>query len=138
MHFLKFLDSYFDNLAQHPDRADMLLLWTVSTFFIWFLMLRDRTVSIEGMKGTNKIWEAREQIIYYSMVGAVPGAFYLIYLTESFKLWGFALFALTQIYQIFGRFIFDWFLAFRSGAKEVPEHSETTVKTETEVKVETK
>lgn len=129
---MHFFEKYFSELT--ADRADSLLLWTLSTFFVWFWLVRLRKQSIEGMakEGDNPSWETREQIIWFTLLAFYPAAFYILYLTQ-FKLWGFGAFALIIGYQIFGRFIFDWILAFKGGLSEVPEHEK-----ETKVKVETK
>lgn len=122
--------SYFHHLAESPERIDSLLMWFVCTVFLWFWMLRYRERSIKGQEGENGLWEGGEQTTYWANFAFWPVVFYVLFFTE-YKL--HALFSVLGIiaYQISGRYIFDWALAFKSGLSAVPKEPEKEVVTTT-------
>ncbi len=116
-----FIDSYFEYLANHSTMVNSIILWTVTTGVIWFLMFRLKSVMIEGAKGTDKLFQLAEQIGYISLWLLTPILSYFAYFKDSES----TLYFLGAIvaYTIGGRWLFQWALAFKSGKTTVEENT---------------
>lgn len=123
---MEVINGYFHLLATNPDRVDSLLMWMLCTGTIWVLMFRLKERMIKGMEGTNLLWEGGEQVTYYSLLTFIPVIFRVAFFKDSSNSQLIALYIVTGLiaYQVFGRYIFDWALAFKTGLSSVPKVEE--------------
>lgn len=128
--------AYFKYLESNPGRIDSIFQWTLCTFVAWFFIWKYRNRIIQGMEGMNLLFESGEVIAFISIVCFPPTLFNMAFFkgTELYQWYALlvecGLFACT----LYGRYIFDWALAFKSGASSVPVVSNTqSVKSTQEV-----
>ena len=116
------IKSYFHLLSESPDRIDSMFMWLTCTVLVWVLLFKFRERAIKGMEGPNLLWEGGEQVTYWSLWAFFPLLFRVGFFKESSTSQLIALYIVTGIiaYQIFGRYIFDWALAFKTGLSSVP------------------
>ncbi|HMJ67576.1 MAG TPA: hypothetical protein VK508_01710 [Cyclobacteriaceae bacterium] len=139
---MKFFHAYFQHLAENPERADSLLLTSICTVVLWILMFRMKQRMIKGMEGLNLLWEGGEQVTFYSLIAFIPILFRTAYFPDASATQMIALYIVTGLiaYQVFGRYIFDWALAFKGGLSSVPEQQQkkepTTVNINTKVETQ--
>lgn len=118
---MKIIDSYLDHLAANPERIDSILQWTFCTTFVWIVLLIYRERILTGLEGKNMLFESGEVIAFTAILCFVPTQFHILFFkgTETHQWWALlvecGLFAST----LYGRYIFDWALAFKSGADHV-------------------
>jgi len=136
-------ESYFFHLAKNPERIDSLLMWGGVTLFFWALFLYYKKEMIAGLRmtGKNEAWEGGEQVTFYSILIFPPIIGRVAFFTNSSNTQVIALYIITGLiaYQVFGRYIFDWALAFKGGLSSVPpvkQQEATTVTTETKTTVD--
>jgi len=133
------MDNYLHHLSANPERVDSILLLFFWTLAMWFILWRYRERFLTGLAGDGghpgsllpDNLDAREQLIfiyYFIMTLAINyGLFFRDLQTYQFAI--ICIVVAPGFYQIFGRFIFDWILAVRSG--QPIKQSEPDVKTTT-------
>jgi hypothetical protein len=121
---MRFIDSYFEYLANHPTTVNSIILWTVTVCVIWFLMFRLKRLMVQGATGVDGLLQLAEQISYISLWLLTPIISYFAYFKDSES----TLYFLGAIvaYTIGGRWLFQWALAFRSGKTTVEENPTQT------------
>ena len=129
------INSYLKHLAQTPERIDSLLMWTICTLVAWAILYKYRERMIKGMEGINFLFDGGEVVTYIALWMFPPILLYVAF----FKDYLIALYIVSaiMIYQITGRYIFDWALAIRTGGK-ITEPEKTEVKTVTTTTVDQK
>jgi len=115
--------SYFYHLAKTPDEITAIIKWTVCTLFVWFMLFRYRERAIKGMEGTNLFWEGGEQVTYFTFYAFFPILFHIGFFEKTAEHSMVALYITSgiMVYQVTGRCLFDWALAFRTGKSTVTE-----------------
>lgn len=138
-------ESYLNHLATSPERVDSLWMWTLCTFMIWILLWKFRERMITGLEALNLLWEGGEQVTYFTFWAFFPILFRIGFFKDSSTSQMMALYITggIMIYQITGRYIFDFALALKGGLSRVPDAPEKgevikkTVESKTE-SIETK
>lgn len=119
------IDSYLNHLATNPERVDSLWMWTICTLTVWFLLWKFRDRMITGLEamGGNNAWDGGEQVTYFTFWAFFPILFRIAFFKESSatQMWGLWITGGIMVYQITGRYIFDFALAFKNGLSSVPE-----------------
>lgn len=115
-------ESYFYHLAKNPERIDALLMWTICTFVAWFVLFRYRKEILKGLEGHNILFEAGEVVSFISLWCFPPILFRIAFFKDSSTTQLYAMWAvlLIMMYQLTGRYIFDWALALKGGLSSVP------------------
>lgn len=116
---IRFIESYFEYLATHPDKVNSIILWTITVGVIWLLMFLLKPVMVEGAKGADKLFQLAEQIGYIVLWLLTPIISYFAYFKDSESTLYFL--GAVVAYTIGGRWLFQWALAFRSGKTTVEE-----------------
>lgn len=112
---MNLIESYFNHLAQNPERIDSLLMWTVCTFICWVVIFFYRKIIITGLSGSNQLFESAEVVIFIMLWLFPPVVFYASFFKDvPFYVWVFMWAAIG--WALTGRFIFDWALAFKNGS----------------------
>lgn len=135
------IKKYLEHLAKDPERIDSMLMWSFCTIIIWIVIWVNREKFLKGLAadgrhpgdpGTDNL-DAREIIIYIFLFVPIPVIFNVAFFHHVDTWQVIAMWAVLAplYYQIFGRFIFDWALAFKSGASKVTETPDTTTTTTT-------
>ena len=103
-------------------------MWTTCTLVAWAVLFKYRERIIKGMEGVNFLFDGGEVVTYIALWMFPPILFYVAF----FKDYLIALYIVSaiMIYQITGRYIFDWALAIRTGSK-MNEPEKTKVETVT-------
>ncbi len=134
------LESYLHHLATDPERVDSMWMWTVCTLVLWFLLWKYRERVISGLEGTNLLWEGGEQVTFFTLWAFFPILFRVAFFKESSttQLLSLYITAGIMIYQITGRYIFDFALALKAGLSSIPEKAKEgkVVKETTDTHVE--
>lgn len=120
---MRFINSYLEYLATHPDKVNSIILWTVTVGVIWFLMFRLKRVMVQGATGVDGLLQLAEQIGYIVLWLLTPIISYFAYFKESESTLYFL--GAVVAYTIGGRWLFQWALAFRSGKTTVEENPNT-------------
>lgn len=140
--------SWAHHLARNPERMDSMFQWLLVNMIWWIVLFKYRNTFLKGLAGDGRHvgdsgpdnLDAREIVIFLFLVISPACAtnvsfFHKIETWQIIAMW--ALLA-PLYYQIFGRFIFDWLLAYKSGASKVTETIDpppvVTTTTTTEVK----
>lgn len=129
---IKLLDTYFKYLESHPDLIQSIILWNITMFFVYFLLIKYRTKMIEGSAGENKFWEAPEQWGYIWLYVSAPITCYSAYFKTELPAWVWYFNVAITLYTIGGRWLLQWVLAVRAGTTKV--ETETTQVTLKETK----
>ena len=142
---MEFLNEYFEYIKTHPAGSIIFLLFF--TLIIWAIIWKHRERFLTGLAGDgghpgndnqpNNL-DAREQLIFIYYFIPIPAIFYVLFFpgVTTFQFAAMCITVAPGFYQIFGRFIFDWILALRSG--QPIKQSEPEVKTTTTTTTETK
>jgi len=108
---MSFIDKYLEYLGAHPERIDGLLMWFVSTLFVWFWFVKFRERAIKGMEGSNLFWEGHEQVIYWAIMAVWPVVFKAAFISDvPASVWYFEGGLIG--FALLGRSILDYGLAF--------------------------
>lgn len=120
---IKLFDTYLEYLTNHPDTVNSIILWTITMFFYYFILMRYKTKMIEGASGGN-FWESPEQWGYLWLYLSGPITAYSAFFKAELPVyvWWFNI-GVTG-YTIGGRWIFQWLLALRSGSTRVETDTE--------------
>jgi len=135
---MNIIEKYLQHLAENPERIDSLLQWSFCTLVIWFVIWKFREKFLIGLAGDGRHpgevgtdnLDAREIIIFIFLFIPPPiifnvAFFHNVETWQQIAMWA----AIAPLYyQVFGRFIFDWALAFKSGASKVPDAPKEEVK----------
>ena len=133
---LKVFESYFSFLANNPGQINGIIQWTLCVVWSEFLIWKFRERIIKGMEGLNLLFESGEVIAFISIVCFPPTLFNLAFFKDTQLYQFYALLAEGAIFActLYGRYLFDWALAFKTGASSVTSSVQTTATIE---KVET-
>lgn len=137
--FEKLFDSFLNYLSNHPDIVNANIKWSACTFFEWFVLAWYRKEIIDGLKGHNLLFEHGEIICGLALICFPPTLFHILFFeTKGYQI--YALYAEIGIFAVtlYGRYIFDWALAFKSGSDRVTQTPMEPTKITTETKTETK
>jgi len=127
---MNFIDKYFEYLGTHPERIDGLLMWFVSTLFVWFWIVKFRERAVKGMEGSNLFWEGHEQVIYWALMSVWPVVFKAAFISDiPIAVWYFEGGLIG--FALLGRSILDYGLAFLGRAPIKTEEKKDTVTTTT-------
>ena len=122
---MKLIDAYLDHLAQNPNEVHAIILWTVVNAIAFYIKFKSRKDAIEGSKGADHLWEAPEYLVYIiSWVVNPVTTFVIFFQVQSMIFYAWIVIGGTLAYTIGGRWIFEWFLAFKSGASKVDDSSD--------------
>jgi hypothetical protein len=129
---MTFMQKYFSFLGDHPERIDGLLMWFISTSFLWFWIIRKREIAIKGMQGSNLFWEGHEQVIYWAIMAIWPIVFKAAFISDNPVAVWYIMGGLIG-FALLGRSILDYGLAFlgRAPVKKEPDPQPTTTTTTT-------
>lgn len=134
----KLLESYFDYLSSNPGEFTSVNLWLITNVIIYAVLLAYRKKMVHGAAGQNGFMESPEQVMYI-LNWAWPSILtYAAFFRAEYSVWVWGFMIGCIAWALGGRWLFDWALAFKSGATRVTE-SKTEVKAEvkSEVKQET-
>lgn len=122
--------TYFQHLIDNPERMDAIGLWTATVGVTYLALYKKQLVIIEGLKGDNKLLEGAETLLWMLFWMTPPIVSYSVYFGKelSSNVWLFL--ALGYAYGFMGKWIFNWILAFRSGASKVTVTDTNTQTTE--------
>ena len=123
---MEILKSYLTYLAAHPELVNSIILWNISMFFIYFILLKYRTKMIEGSAGQNTFWEMPEQWGYIWLFVSAPITCYSAFFNQPLPDWVWWFNCGVAGYTIGGRWIFEWVLALRSGKNSVQTDDKQT------------
>lgn len=115
-------ESYFYHLSKDPERIDALLMWLVTVAVAWFVLFKFRKEIVRGLEGANLFFEGGEIVTFLSLWLFPPIAARIAFFKESSgtQLYCFYAFGIIMLYQLTGRYIFDWALALKGGLSSVP------------------
>lgn len=128
----KLLDTYLKYLESHPDQITSTILWNITMFFVYWVLIKYRTKMIDGSTGENKFWEAPEQWGYVWIYISAPIVCYSAYFKTELPAWVWYFNVAITLYTIGGRWLLQWVLAVRAGTTKV--ETETTQVTLKETK----
>ena len=127
---MDFFSNYFK-----PELMEGRVMWIISTFFVWFWMVRYRERAIKGLENSNLFWEGHEQVIYWALMSMPPILFKAAFISDvPVAVWYFE--GGLVGFALFGRSILDYGLAFLGRTPVNP--SELDTKTTTTTTTETK
>jgi hypothetical protein len=125
-------ESYTDYLSSNPGEFNSIILWTITMFFVYFIMIKYRKTMLTGASGQNGFMESNEQVIYMMNWVWPPVVSYSAFFNSELPVWCWWFMAGCIAWALGGRWLFEWALALRAGATKVDE-STTEVKTKVEV-----
>jgi len=114
-------DGYIHHLARNPERVDSLLMWVVCTAFCWIVIMLYRREIIKGLEGKNLLFEAAEIVTFVTVLCLPPTLFYILLFKGTEPNQKFALLFEGGLIAVclYGRYIFDWALAYKAGLDHV-------------------
>lgn len=121
---IRLIDTYLKYLETHPDLIHSIILWNVTMFFVYFILLKYRAKMIAGSEGENRYWEMAEQWGYLWLYVSAPITCYSAYFKVNLPDWVNWFNIGIACYTIGGRWLFEWVLALRAGSTKV--ETETT------------
>lgn len=119
--------GYAHHLVRNPERIDAILLFLIWTFFVEVVILMYRKEIIKGLEGKNLLFEGAEIVTFVTVLCLPPTLFYMLFFKDTQPNQKFALMFEGGLIAtcLYGRYIFDWALAFKSGADHVNLTPET-------------
>ncbi len=119
----EFINAYFHNLAANPTRFDSMFQWTLCTLFLWFFIWKYRERIIAGMSSLNLLFESGEVIAFVCILCFPPILFNIAFFkgTEMYQWYTLLFIGAVFACTLYGRYIFDWALAFKTGASQVTQ-----------------
>jgi hypothetical protein len=124
---MNFIDKFITYLTPGHFEGIVLFLWSCAAMTgVNIYYSKEWTT---GLKGTNKLWEAPEILIYIVvwMMPVIIFAAVFMQLPVPDMVWYTLL--LIVVFALVGKWGFEWLLAFKSGASSVTSTAHTTEKT---------